>query len=172
MVSDRGDDADRSGGRRSDPVTPGGGGPDHARGIGEQPDGVDSEWWYWVAAVPAYWVVGSAVGVAFAAVVGVLLVTGVVAGGPAVRVSAGFGVVSLALVVVAVLLAFVGMIVSLVFPVAVFRDAEAVAAVRGDWQPDPASYGLVGLVGVVVQPLQVALAVYYLYKRHESVGRP
>jgi hypothetical protein len=40
------------------------------------------------------------------------------------------------------------------------------------WQPDPALYGLLGLAGVVVQPLQVPLAVYYLYKRHEVTGVP
>ena len=40
------------------------------------------------------------------------------------------------------------------------------------WRPDPALYGLLGLAGVVAQPLQVPLAVYYLYKRHEATGVP
>jgi len=141
---------------------------------------VDSNWWYWVAAVPLYWVVASVAGFAFAIVAIVFALTGAglgagvgsVAGEPTVGIGAGLGLAGLALVAVAILLAFAGMVVSLVFPVAVYLDAEAVTDAGGDWQPDPALYGLLGLAGIVAQPLQVPLAVYYLYKRHESVGRP
>ena len=56
--------------------------------------------------------------------------------------------------------------------VRVARDATAVAEAPGSWAPDPALYGLLALAGLVAQPLQVPLAVYYLYKRHGAVGVP
>jgi hypothetical protein len=132
--------------------------------------GVDSNWWYWVAAVPVYYVLATVAGVAFAVLAFGLALTGAagVGGPPGIGVGIGF----FGAFAVGLLLVGVGLVVSLVFPLAVYADAEAVAAERGDWQPDPALYGLLGLAGVVAQPLQVPLAVYYLYKRHESVGRP
>lgn len=168
-------DDETDSGRRSDPVTPsGGGGPDHARGVGEPGDGsVDSNWWYWVASVPVYWVVATVAGFAIGLLAFAFALTGAAGFGYMGGMpGAGFGLGAFGFVAVAVLLAFAGMVVSLVFPVAVYLDAEAVADARRDWQPDPALYGLLGLAGVVAQPLQVPLAVYYLYKRHESVGRP
>jgi hypothetical protein len=180
---DAGGDGGSGNGRRTAPIAPTGGGPDRDAGIGEggDGDGVDSNWWYWVAAVPVYWVVATVGGFAFALLALTFVVTGAgvgagvgggVAGEPTVGVGAGLGIAGLAFVAVALLLAFAGMVVSLVFPVAVYLDAEAVADARLGWEPDPALYGLLGLAGVVAQPLQVPLAVYYLYKRHESVGRP
>jgi len=149
-------------------------------GSGDAAASVDSKWWYWVAALPLYWVVTTVAGFGFALLAFTFALTGAgvgagvgtVAGEPTVGVTAGLGLVGLALVALAVLLAFAGVVLSLVFPVAVYLDAEAVSDARLDWRPDPALYGLLGLVGVVIQPLQVPLAVYYLYKRHESVGRP
>ncbi|MDH5018828.1 hypothetical protein [Halobacterium rubrum] len=167
-------DDETDSGRRTDPVTPSGGGPDHARGVGEPADGsVDSNWWYWVASVPVYWVVATVAGFAIGLLAFAFALTGAAGFGHMGGIpGAGFGLGAFGFAAVAVLLAFAGMVVSLVFPVAVYLDAEAVADARRDWQPDPALYGLLGLAGVVAQPLQVPLAVYYLYKRHESVGRP
>ena len=155
-------------------------GRDGGTGIDDAPSSADSRWWYWVAAVPLYWVVATVAGFAFALLAFTFAVTGAgvgagvgeVAGEPTVGVAAGLGAAGLALVAVAILLAFAGVVVSFVFPVAIYLDAEAVADARLDWDPDPALYGLLGLAGIIAQPLQVPLAVYYLYKRHESVGRP
>lgn len=146
---------------------------EHAAGRGAG-GRVDSNWWYWVASVPIYWVVATVGGFAFALLAFAFALTGAGGGfGPMGGMpGAGFGAGALGFAAVAVLLAFAGLVVSLVFPVAVYLDAEAVAEGPVDWQPDPALYGLLGLAGVVAQPLQVPLAVYYLYKRHESVGRP
>jgi hypothetical protein len=157
-------------------------------GSASDPDGaptvsrssVDSNWWYWVAAVPVYYVLATVAGVAFAVLAFTLALTGAAGGGmhvgwhvgPGAMDGVGVGAGFFGAFAVALLLVGVGLVVSLVFPLAVYLDAEAVAAERGDWQPDPALYGLLGLAGVVAQPLQVPLAVYYLYKRHECVGRP
>ncbi|SEW17247.1 hypothetical protein [Halobacterium jilantaiense] len=155
--------------------SPGTGGA--AAGNGDTAASVDSKRWYWVAALSLYWVVATVAGSVFTLVVLAFAVTGVasvgtVAGEPTVAITGGLGLVGLVLVALAILLVFVGGVLSLVFPVAIYLDAEAVTDARLDWQPDPALYGLLGLAGVVAQPLQVPLAVYYLYKRHESVGRP
>lgn len=141
-------------------------------GIEDAPPEVDSRWWYWVAAVPLYWVASSVVGFAFALVAFAFALTGAGVGHMTGMPGVGFGFGALGFVGVALVFVAAGMVLSLAFPVAVYLDAEAVAEARGDWEPDPALYGLVGLAGVVAQPFQVPVAVYYLYKRHESVGRP
>lgn len=129
---------------------------------------VDSNWWYWVAAVPLYYVLATVAGFAFAIIAFGAAVTGVAGGDPGIAVGFGF----LSLFGIALILAAVGMLLSILFPFAIYADAEAVERAGGDWRPDPALYGLLGLAGVIAQPLQVPLAVYYLYKRHDSVGRP
>lgn len=155
---------------------------------------VDSQWWYLVAAVPVYYVLASIAGflVGMAAFVFALtgsagMMDGMGHAGPEMHTGMMVGGSLFFLAVLGLVL--VGMVLTLVFPVAIYFDAEAVERVGprptegssggkprdgagGDWQPDPALYGLLGLVGIVAQPLQVALAVYYLYKRHESQGQP
>jgi hypothetical protein len=134
----------------------------------------DSRWWYWVAAVPAFYVVATAAGFLFGMLAFALAVTGAtgvqygVGPGIGAPVGAGF----FGVFVLFVLLFAVGGLLSLLFPVAVYLDAEAVADTAGDWAPDPELYGVLGLVGVVAQPLQAPLGVYYLYKRHQSEGVP
>jgi hypothetical protein len=131
--------------------------------------GVDSRWWYWIAAVPAYFLV-TLVGGAVAA--GVFLFAGLLD-------FAGFGglaSVSTFLVfgAVAGLLGLVGLLVAVLFPVALYVDARAIEALDGEWTPDPVLWGLLAVVAVLVTNfvLSVPLALYYLYKRHESVGTP
>ena len=140
----------------------------------------DSRWWYLVLAVPVYYVLATVLGfvVGFVAFIATLAgVNGGVGAGPgSAEVAVGLGVVGV--VGLVLLLLLVGLVLSLAFPVALYFDAEAladanaVADANTDWQPDPALYGLLGLAGVVAQPLQVPLAVYYLYKRHEATGVP
>jgi len=168
MVPDTDAETNEDDARSGDGPPPGGRDP----GGAGAPREVDSRWWYWVAAVPLYWVASSVLGFAFGLVAFAFALTGAGVGHVGGMPGLGFGFGALGFVGLALLLVAVGMVLSLAFPVAVYLDAEAVADARGDWQPDPALYGLVGLAGVVAQPLQVPLAVYYLYKRHESVGRP
>mgnify|MGYP006274228013 FL=1 len=174
MVPDTDDDAeptDGAAGGRADPAPEDAPGDDRPSG-GDAAEAVDSRWWYWVAAVPLYWVASSVLGFAFALVAFAFALTGAGVGAAGGNPGLGFGLGALGFVGLALLFVAVGLVVSLAFPVAVYLDAEAVGDAGGDWQPDPALYALVGLAGVIAQPLQVPLAVYYLYKRHESVGRP
>jgi hypothetical protein len=136
----------------------------------------DSNWWYWVAAVPVYYVVGTVVGFLVGVAMFVLALTGAGTMGPGMAdpgmmpLGVGFGFAGVFLL--AVLFAGVGLLLSVVFPLAIYYDATAVADAPGSWDPDPELYGLLGLAGLVAQPLQVPLAVYYLYKRRDSVGVP
>jgi hypothetical protein len=154
---------------------------------------IDSKWWYLVAAVPLYYVVASVLGflVGMAAFVFALTGSGTMMDGAwhvGPGMHTGFAVGGGLFVLGILGLVLVGLLLTLLFPVAIYYDAQAVeragrgspngasdGAPRdagGDWQPDPALYGLLGLAGIVAQPLQVPLAVYYLYKRHESQGQP
>jgi hypothetical protein len=125
--------------------------------------GVDSRWWYWIAAVPVYALLSTLIG--FAAFVGVFLLG---LAGDAV----GFGF--LAFFLLFVLIALPGLVLTVLFPIATYVDAKAVAEADVGWDPDPALYGLVALAGVLLTGFTVSLvlAVYYLYQRHKYVGTP
>jgi uncharacterized protein YjeT (DUF2065 family) len=131
---------------------------------------VDSKWWYWIAAVPLFALVGTLLGVVFAVVgfLGFFLGLGFDAG--------MLSVLPFFAVVVAIgLVAVVGGILTLVFPLAMYVDARAVSeSETAEWRPDPALYGLVALAGAITTTfvVTVPLALYYLYKRHEAVGTP
>ena len=130
---------------------------------------VDSRWWYWIAAVPVYFLV-TFVGGAIAAVLfvfaGLLDVLGL-GGLASVSTFVLFGGV-------AALFGLVGVVVAFAFPVAVYVDARAIEATGGEWQPDPVLWGLVAVVAVLVTNfvLSVPMALYYLYKRREALGTP
>ncbi|MFB6271023.1 MAG: hypothetical protein ABEH83_13850 [Halobacterium sp.] len=88
---------------------------------------VDSRWWYWVAAVPlvtAFWAVSSL----WVAVVAVLV--------PEAVVQDAESVVSIP----AVALGVPALVVFLVLPLALYRDARAIDAAGGDWPADVARY--------------------------------
>lgn len=137
---------------------------------------VDSRWWLVVAAAAAFWAVAYALGVLFAlvAVLGVF-------GGAFVGGGHGFpfplpffpGAFGLAAVLI-VPLVLVGLLVSLLLPVALYLDSEAVGRAGVGWEPDPVLYAIAGVVGLFAQglPIQPAVALYYLYRRHEHVGVP
>ncbi|MFC6837341.1 hypothetical protein [Halomarina ordinaria] len=133
------------------------------------PGRVESRWWYWIAAAAAFWVLAYVLGV-----VGFVLGVGAFLGGvffdPTVFVPGAFGL----LFVVVVPLVLFGLLVSLVLPVALYLDAEAVGEAGVGWEPDPVLYALVAAVGLFAQglPVQPAVAVYYLYLRRRHVGTP
>jgi hypothetical protein len=130
---------------------------------------VDSNWWYWIAAVPVYFLVTLLLGgfafVAFLTGIGLDLL-----GGAGV---ATFGV-GLLFVALVALVALPGLLLGVLFPVAIYVDARAIERAALDWSPDPVLYGLVALAGVLVTNfvVSVPLACYYLYRRHETVGSP
>ncbi len=140
--------------------------PDRTGGVGEllPRATVESRWWYWIAVVPIYFAVSFLLGgLAFAVVfLGFWVDAGVAVSGAFLFALAAF------------FLALPGLVLSVLFPVAVYVDARAVSESGADWHPDPALYGLVALAGVLVTAFTVSvpLALYYLYRRHEAVGVP
>mgnify|MGYP000232921735 CR=1 FL=1 len=124
--------------------------------------GVDSRWWYWIAAIPLYVVFGAMLAVLF---VGVLIFDLFLTGG----IATVFG----AFVVVPVL-GLVGLALTVLFPVATYIDARAIAESEAEWAPDPLVWGLAALATVVLSAFTVSVlqALYYLYRRHVAVGTP
>ncbi|NIB98078.1 hypothetical protein [Halobacterium sp. R2-5] len=137
-------------------------------------DTSDSSWWYWVAAIPIYYVVGTALGfvVGVASFAFALTGMGTMDPGPGMGIPIGWGLGFASVFVVVAVLAAAGILLSLLFPLAIYLDADAVAATGGEWEPDAVLYGLIGLVGVFAQPVQVPVGVYYLYRRHQATGVP
>ena len=125
---------------------------------------VESRWWYWIAAVPVYF------GLSF---VGGALLFATVALGVWMDVGVAFSGAFL-FALAAVLFGLPGLLLSVLFPVAVYVDARAVREADAGWNPDPALYGAVALAGVLATAFTVSvpMAIYYLYRRHEAVGVP
>ncbi|WP_135821793.1 hypothetical protein [Halostella litorea] len=135
-------------------------------------DRVDSNWWYVVAVMPVLSLLGFLV---FGWVVAALFFSlgfGLPMGGMMgpMAVAGPLVVVFLPLF----LLGMVGTVLTALFPIALYLDAEAVAAADVGWDPDPALYALVAVVGIVATAflLDVAVSLYYLYQRHQHVGTP
>jgi len=130
---------------------------------------VDSRWWYVVAAATVY----EAVVLAALFVVVPLLLLGAVGVGLADPVAA-LGLSAVALFVLVVPLLLLGMLLALLFPVAIYLDAEAVADADCGWAPDSFLYGLLGAAGLVAggAPIQPIVGLYYLYRRHQHAGVP
>ena len=129
----------------------------------------DSRWWYWIAAVPLYFLmtlVGGAIAAGLFLFAGLLDFAGL----------GGLASVSTFLVfgALASLFGLVGIVVAVLFPVALYIDTRAIEALDREWTPDPVLWGLLAVVAVLVTNfvLSVPLALYYLYRRHESVGTP
>lgn len=130
---------------------------------------VDSNWWYWIAAVPAYFALTLLLfGLAL-----VLFLFGL-----ALDLAGGMGFATLSLTalfaIAAVVVALPALLLAVLFPVAMYVDARAVERAAVGWSPDPVLYGVAALAAVLVTNfvLSVPLACYYLYKRHGAVGRP
>ena len=154
-------------------------GPDERSGRTERPGrtrvdaDVDSRWWLVVAAAAAFWAVAYAIGALFALVAVIGVFGGAFVGGYGGPVSFLPGAFGLAAVLI-VPLVLVGLLVSLLLPVALYLDSQAVGRAGVGWEPDPVLYAIAGVVGLFAQglPIQPAVALYYLYRRHEHVGVP
>jgi hypothetical protein len=160
------DGGKRGVGDRADATATGGGG-DFEDPIGDllpRAD-VDSRWWYWIAAIPLYVVIGGAAAV--------LLFFVVVLAGFGFGFEGGFIATGLLFVVLGVL-GLVGLVLSILFPIATYIDARAIAASEASWTPDPLVWGLAALATEVLSAftLSLVVALYYLYKRHIAVGTP
>ncbi|WP_433628863.1 hypothetical protein [Halomicrococcus sp. NG-SE-24] len=128
---------------------------------------VDSRWWYVVAATPLVFVVTWILGIWFFGLA--LFSVGLGGGEPFL-----FGPFAIVAVFVAL---FVGLLVTamlVLFPVAIYLDAEAVNRAGVGWQPDSVLYALVAAISAVATgfTLAIPLALYYLWQRHEHVGVP
>jgi len=130
---------------------------------------VDSKWWYAVAAVPLYVLVGIVGGV-FAVVLFLFGVAVDVGGG--MGLATGF--VMLLLMVGVAGYALAGLALSILFPAGIYLDAKAVATSDADWDPDAVLYLLVAAASVVLSAftLSAVVALYYLYRRNSAVGVP
>jgi len=137
-----------------------------------------SHHWYWVAAIPAAFVLW------LASLAWLALASSWEA--------FGFGGTTVELSLVALGVPFV--FLTAYFPIAVYRDSDYVNRTSGKWGPDPKQYALVAGLGLVVllvvgvaavvvgfSPavpviagfvVDVPFAVYYLRRRHETVGTP
>ncbi|WP_435095821.1 hypothetical protein [Halarchaeum sp. P4] len=115
---------------------------------------VDSRWWLLVLAMPAVTVIE--------ACLGFLLV--------------GFAYESIGSMDPVLLLApaapFLGaaILVRLLLPVALYKDATAIRDADLDWNPDPANWGFLGLGLVVVPVLDSILAITYLTLRSRALA--
>lgn len=123
--------------------------------------GVDSRWWYWIAATPLYALASMLFGIFafFAAFLGMV------------------ADIELTIIVFPLLFVFVllpALVLTFLFPIAIYVDAKAVARADLGWNPDPVLYGLIALAGVILTgfTVSVLLALYYLYQRHKFVGTP
>ncbi|MBB6647305.1 hypothetical protein [Halobellus ruber] len=166
--------ADRAGGSSGDGAVGDHGGsdaPDAGRSEFDDPLGdllprapVDSRWWYWIAAIPLYVLFGAVFGVLFVGIALLGLGFGVEGG------LVGFGL----FFVLVVVLGLAGLVLTVLFPIATYVDARAIAASEAPWTPDPLVWGLAALATVVLSAftLSFVLAVYYLYKRHVAVRTP
>lgn len=130
---------------------------------------VESRRWYWIAAVPVYFVLATGVSLFALALIGIAVGLDLVGAGG----FAGPGLVTL-LAFGAAVFAAIGVVLAVAFPIAVYLDARAVGETGYEWDPDAALYGLVAVVGVIATNflVSVPLALYYLYRRHEAVGTP
>jgi hypothetical protein len=122
----------------------------------------DSRWWYWIVGVSAtalVWLVTFLwVALATAAEFGADAGLG---GDP---VSVAFG---LSLLIAGVPLAVVG----LLFPAAALFDSRAVRRAGFEW-PAPGRWGAGAAASLLLPPVAVALACYYVWRRHRRVGVP
>jgi hypothetical protein len=138
---------------------------------------VDSNWWYVVAVMPLFSLVGFLVFGWMLAAVFLGIGTGLMPvempmTGPGM--SGGMPGGFFALMIPMMIFGTVGTVLTAAFPIALYLDAKAVRAADVRWDPDPVLYALVAVVGIVSTAFAIGipLSLYYLYQRHRHVGTP
>lgn len=121
------------------------------------PDDLDSEWWYWVAVTPLF---GGLIALALSGLTVTLTI----------RPESNLSLLLPALVALTLL----SLVFGVAFPLALYRDAEAIDAAGVAWAPDGRRYAALGALSVVASAFlgTIPLGVYYLAKRHRHVGTP
>lgn len=126
------------------------------------PTSVDSRWWYGVAALPVVSVLSLAiVGLA----TGIAVFSGALdsdAAGPVFGFLVLLGMVAAAAVIAS----------GIVLPVSLYLDGRAISSNEVAWHPDVRRYAALGVVGALFHPIGIAVACFYLYRRHRRVGVP
>jgi hypothetical protein len=147
--------------------------PERASRLADRPR-VDSNWWYVVAVMPLFSLLGFLVFGWMLAAVFLGIGTGLMPMMGPVGMTSGMPGGLFALLVPMVLFGTVATVLTAVFPVALYLDAKAVRAADVGWKPDPVLYALVAVVGIVSTAFAVGipLSIYYLYQRHRHVGTP
>ncbi|MFB6195734.1 MAG: hypothetical protein ABEI80_06155 [Haloplanus sp.] len=115
-----------------------------------------SSWWYLLALTPMVASLVAVVGVAVVVVATLDVAADLSTYGPAYFA-----------------LAVMGLPLAVAYPLALYRDASAVAEQARGWSPDPRRYALAGAASVLTLfLLSVPLSGYYLRKRRQYVGTP
>jgi hypothetical protein len=107
--------------------------------------------------------VGSLLAVGLAT--GLVVISGALGGavtGPVFGLLVLLGVVAAAAVIAA----------GVLLPVSLYFDRRAISRAGVDWHPDPGWYALLGVFGALFYPVGIAVACYYLYRRHRRIGAP
>ncbi|MFC7167155.1 hypothetical protein [Halospeciosus flavus] len=118
-------------------------------------DRVNSRWWYWVLFQPLVAAL-IAVFALFTAITALV--------GPTGTTGSLFPVALLGTIVFFVL----ALLFSVMTPIAVYFDTQAIGEADTGWNPDPTKWTLFTLI----LPIQAFVALYYLWERHEHLGQP
>lgn len=132
---------------------------------------IESRWWYWILAYPIGLFLGAPLVALLAIFVGVPLVAFAadLQGDPSVA----WLFIALVAGVIFIGLLFVLLAIFVMLPVALYFDAREIRDASIDWKPDPLVYALIAALQFLVTPLVgLIVSVYYLYRRHDAIGRP
>ena len=156
-------DRDRSSAGSENQSTP-------AQPVGGDPQlRVDSRWWYWVAAVPIYVLIGAIGSVLVAILLIGTIGLDILGGGGAFT-----GLASILLLIAGGIYGLAGLALLFLFPIGIYLDAKAISELPVEWDPDPILYGGLAALSALFSAFTLSLfvALYYLYKRHGAIGEP
>lgn len=130
---------------------------------------VDSRWWYWVAAVPIYVLIGAIGSILIAILFIGTIGLDILGGGGAFT-----GLASILLLIAGGIYGLAGLALLFLFPIGIYLDAKAIGDLPVEWDPDPILYGGLAALSALFSAFTLSLfvALYYLYKRHGAIGQP
>ncbi|WP_331232635.1 hypothetical protein [Natronorarus salvus] len=132
-----------------------------------------SRWWYWIVAYPIYTLLS--IPLVIAAVL--LFAPVVIVAGPAEAepqmIAPVFAFAMVLLMVGVAVYALLGLVLTVLLPIALYLDAKWIADSELSWEPDPVLYGILGILNFVAAPvIGIIVALYYLYRRRQNIGIP